>query len=114
MHYTKPPPPRMDLFGPPTNCSAGHSAWYFHMRRPVHGACGAIFIAQCCLKLESLELENRWEVTEEMAVSLCQHGLKGLQRLTLPHPPATPKAILHFHSETLKLVSFSLFILLSS
>ena len=39
------------------------------------------------------------EVTEETAVSMCHHGLRGLESLDFTFTPVTPHALLHFASK---------------
>lgn len=47
-----------------------------------------------------LELDHVSEINQEVAAEMCREGLKGLEMLVLTSTPVTPKALLHFNSES--------------
>ncbi|XP_033125390.1 uncharacterized protein LOC117123540 [Anneissia japonica] len=58
---------------------------------------GLVSVVKNCPRLHVLELDHMLEVTEEVAIAMCSHGLRGLETLIFTATPATPKAILHFN-----------------
>lgn len=48
-----------------------------------------------------LELDHVSEINQEVAAEMCREGLKGLEMLVLTSTPVTPKALLHFNSESI-------------
>lgn len=52
------------------------------------------------MRLQVLELDHVTEVNQEVAAEVCREGLKGLEMLVLTSTPVTPKALLHFNSES--------------
>lgn len=56
--------------------------------------------ARNCMRLQVLELDHVSEINQEVAAEMCREGLKGLEMLVLTSTPVTPKALLHFNSES--------------
>lgn len=52
------------------------------------------------MRLQVLELDHVSEINQEVAAEVCREGLKGLEMLVLTSTPVTPKALLHFNSES--------------
>lgn len=52
------------------------------------------------MRLQVLELDHVSEINQEVAAEMCREGLKGLEMLVLTSTPVTPKALLHFNSES--------------
>lgn len=62
--------------------------------------CVYISSARNCMRLQVLELDHVSEINQEVAAEMCREGLKGLEMLVLTSTPVTPKALLHFNSES--------------
>ena len=52
------------------------------------------------MRLQVLELDHVSEINQEVAAEVCREGLKALEMLVLTSTPVTPKALLHFNSES--------------
>ncbi|XP_070539842.1 F-box only protein 41-like isoform X2 [Ptychodera flava] len=59
---------------------------------------GLVSVVKNCPRLQVLEVDHMLEITEEIAVSMCQNGLRGLENLIFTATPVTPKALLQFNS----------------
>lgn len=55
--------------------------------------------AKQCQRLQVLEFDHMKEITEEVAQTLCDAGLKDLQTLEFTNTPVSPKAVHLFSSE---------------
>ncbi|XP_064600651.1 dentin sialophosphoprotein-like [Liolophura sinensis] len=54
---------------------------------------GLLALAKQCQRLQVLEFDHMKEITEEVAQTLCDAGLKDLQTLEFTNTPVTPKAV---------------------
>ncbi|XP_077992073.1 uncharacterized protein LOC144446194 [Glandiceps talaboti] len=69
---------------------------------------GLVSIAKNCSKLQLLEVDHMFEVTEEIAVAMCENGLRDLETLIFTATPVTPKALLQFYNSCPRLMAINI------
>ncbi|XP_038070972.1 F-box only protein 41-like [Patiria miniata] len=71
---------------------------------------GLVSVARNCPRLQVLELDHLPEVTEVIAVAMCQAGLRGLHTLILRNTLISPAAIMQFNGACPQLKSLSVYL----
>ncbi|XP_071792656.1 uncharacterized protein [Asterias amurensis] len=71
---------------------------------------GLVSIARNCPRLQVLELDHLPEVTEVIAIAMCQAGLRGLHTLILRNTLISPAAILQFNGACPQLKAISVYL----
>ncbi|XP_022091809.1 F-box only protein 41-like isoform X2 [Acanthaster planci] len=71
---------------------------------------GLVSIARNCPRLQVLELDHLPEVTEVIAIAMCQAGLRGLHTLILRNTLISPNAIMQFNGACPQLKALSVYL----